>query len=146
MAKRPVELVLESTLLEIEGRRVMRDDFLESWRRLQKSMLRGTLAYSTRQYPMLAVSEVLLSVALSIPEVTHSFGRIVGDFWHRFLFGADYDRPYRKYEGGSFRIPSGHENIFTPEVVAALEEKELLLETGRGLGVRSASALFREGI
>jgi hypothetical protein len=152
MAKRPIELVLESTLREVEDRErrpVFDRDLIEALLRHRRLLMIRSLALAVVKFnPLMLVSEWLLGANLSIVESVESLRQAVSELWHRFLFGWNYDAPYRAGHGprGSRRrlTPSGQ--FFSPELIAALEKNELLLETGKGLSVRSASALFREGL
>jgi hypothetical protein len=153
MAKRPIELALESLLQDIEGPPLLREDFLESLRILHRAILRGTLQYSVSRYPLLTISgttlvsgNTIISSALFILEFLGKVKEFLSELWNRFLFGANYDRAYRGRQDSFLKADAAFGDIFTPELLAGLEQKELLLETGRGLSVTSASALSREGI
>jgi hypothetical protein len=169
MAGRPIELVLESTLREVDPRHAAMTELAERSLKLQHSgwhdqiksqslklatdavtslyglsFDKGIASSFFRGFVLLAASTFVWAISV-VEALLGDAVQHVRSWWNSFLFGRGYGARYKPFLDSDAQLIRKRVN-FSTTLITELEMEERSINAGQGFRVRHASALIREGI
>ncbi|SRR6266567_705634 len=168
MARRPIELVLESTLREVDPRQAFMTELAQRSLQLQRYNWRDELksqslrlatdavtsvyglspdkgvTFFFRWFVSLAASGFVGVVSVAEALLGNLVQRVI-TLWNNFLFGLGYEWRYKPSSDIEAQLIRKRVT-FPSALITELEMEERSMNSGQGFRVRHASALMREGI